>query len=322
MNEELKMSRRSKRNLAMFLVLVVAVASFFAYSCDKRASQSVRVGYLPIIASLPLHVAQDRAFFKDEDVTVELVEFADSNRLSDALATGTLDVAQTVALAPMANLEASFPGRIRIFSVSKMTKANPFDSVLVTPESGIESLRQVSGKRIGTFPGTTAAALLGYFLRRNGITAQAITPIAPPNQLAALESGSIDALHAYEPVLSLGLSRGYRRIEGSIYAALHEPAPIGCSAMSRRFERDNSDLARRFLSAFDKAVMFIRSNPQEARKILARASLVPPNVAQTCSLLDLSLTNEDMHSHIKAYIGILQEVGDVPKTVKTERLIK
>lgn len=316
------MSRRITTLTVVALGIALLVTAFFLLKKEGTPHRAIRVGYLPIIASLPLFVARDEGFFRKEGLTVDLIEFSDSNRLSDALATGMLDVAPTVALAPMANLEASFPNRIRVFSVSRMTKEDPFDAIVVRANSPVNSLKDLEAGKIGTFPGTTATALLRHFLKKRGVITSniLIIPLAPPNQLAATESGSVDALHAYEPILSLALSKGYRQIEGSIYASLHEPAPIGCSAISRKFERDNPDLAARFLSAFDSSIQFIRTHQPEARRILEASSIVPPAAAKHCSLLNLSLTTEDATLDIDAYLDILRRLGEVPKPIRASDL--
>lgn len=289
-----------KRHIVFMLTTVFMVGFMLVGTqCSQQVKRSVeqktiKVGYLPIISSLSIHIAQDNGYFEDEKLKVELIEFRDSNKLGDALAIGTLDVAPTVALVPMANLESRFPGRIRIFSVSKMTKDYPFDSILIKEKLQIQSLKDLEGRKIATFPGTTAAVLLKHFLELQNVDTSkiSIVPLSPENQLQALNSGSIDALHGYEPIVSIGLSKGFKRLYGSIYAYLNDPAPIGCSAIAKKFEKDNPKEAASFLKAFDKAVLFVRANPQKSQEVLVRRLNLP-----NCSKMQLSRSQFDYRRH-------------------------
>ena len=81
-----------------------------------------------------------------------------------------------------------------------------------------------------------------------GISGIEFVPIIPPNQLPALYSGSIDALHSYEPITTIALESGNaKRIYSSVYAEQLNNNQ-GVALISKRFISENPSLALKSIS--------------------------------------------------------------------------
>ena len=72
------------------------------------------------------------------------------------------------------NLEAQYPGRVRVVLHSKMTDDQPFDGLLVKKDSPVQSLADLKGRKVGVFPGTTALNLMKAFLKKKGIEPEGV----------------------------------------------------------------------------------------------------------------------------------------------------
>jgi ABC-type nitrate/sulfonate/bicarbonate transport system substrate-binding protein len=321
------MSKFLRASVFTAFVLVVVATIFFVWRSQNNdetpSDTTVRVGYLNITASLPLFVAEANGYFTEEGVSIETFPIQTSNQLVDGVLAGQLDGVIEASAAPVLSAEARAPGRIKIFSVSAITTEAPFDALLVR-EGGPSSLNGLEGRRIGVFPGTTATSLLRAFLEDEGVEVSNVTfaPIPPEAQLAALESGSIDALHAYEPVTTIAVQRGgVQRLHGSVYADMLSPNPQGVAFVATDFARLHPAEAAAFVRAVERALEFMRSNPAESRRILAERLNLDPRVARDTVLLYMTPHAEIPVDTLQSYADLLLRIGELSDPVRTSSML-
>lgn len=262
--------------------------------------------------------------FAAKKVPVKFTVFNSANDMINAVVAGQVDAVTGVSLVPILNLEGQHPGRVRVILHSKMTDACPYDGIVVKADSPIKSISDLPGHKVGLFPGTTAINLMNGFLKKHSVPAEKIEFVQLPasSHLSALESGAIDALHAYEPTLTTALSKGNHRIYGSIYVDLQSPSPISVSIISRDFEAKHPDETKAFISVLDEAIGIIRSTPQEARLSLGNYTKLPPEVVPVVNIVDDVLSTELNAANLQAFIDMLIRIGELPKPVKAADLIK
>jgi ABC-type nitrate/sulfonate/bicarbonate transport system substrate-binding protein len=281
---------------------------------DIKKELQVTVGYLPMVSSLTHFVALDQGFYEAEGLQVEAQQTPTSNALAQDVVSGKIDAAIELAVVPLIVRLESAPGNALIFSTSIITAENGFDGVLVKPGSSINNLEDLSGMKVGVFPGTTAEATLKTLFEQlyPDLELPVSVQINPADQLQALADGDIDALFAYEPELTEGMVKyGFEEISTSLYALQYDESPIGVGAVNSDWARNNPDAAHRFYAAIDRAVFFIRQNPLQAAKILAAATGIDEDVAKKMHIMPMSLTSEIYLDNLEGYIDILFEMGEI-----------
>lgn len=310
------------------LLLLAAALVLWAVRREQVSDepmQTVRIGYLPIVASLPIFVAAEKQIFQEQGIRAELVPFNDSNTMLNALVAGQIDVLPAVSLVPILHLEVQYPGTVRLFSHSRMRPSNAFDALITREEAQVRSVRDLSGKRIGVFPGTSARNMLKVFLAREGVDTSRVqfVQLPPPAQLASLSSGSIDALFTYEPVTTAAeLEGGFRVISGSVYASLLTPNPIGSSVVSRRYERNAPEASARVIKAIDEAVLYMRANPTEAASLLTKWASLPPPIASRVHFVDVTVGEELDMRNLQAFADLLRDVGELQAPIRMDQLAR
>lgn len=313
-----------RRWLLAAVALLVLVALLLARLRLERDKSAVRIAYAPILASLPLFVAQEQHLFARAGIVARPLSFSSSNDMVNALIAGQADVLPAVSLVPIVHLEIQHPGRARIFSHSRMSHANALDRMIVKHDSAIHELKDLQNRKIGVFPGTAAAKMFATFLHKHGVEPRSVTfvQLPPPTQLSSLESGAVDALFSYEPVTTTALMTGrYRELFGSVYADLLDPCPIGVSVVSRDFEKRHSALAQKTTSVLLEAVAFSAAHPAEARALLPRFTRIAPEVAARVNISDTTLSQQVDVSNIQRFIDLLYESGEIPERIDARRLI-
>ena len=314
----------NKRMVAVVGFLLVVSLLAVAQILREDRVPPVRIGYLPILASLPLFVAQENGYFNESGITIETVPLQSSNQLVDALLRGDIDIAVESSAAPVFMVETVDPGRVKIFSASDITVDAPFDSIVVRKESPIETLNGLEGRKVGVFPGTTATRLLKDFLVGKGINTAAMEfiQIVPQNQLPALYTGSVDALHSYEPATAIALDGGQaRRLYGSVYAEQLNHNPQGVALISAAFIGKNPLRAQKVVAAFDYAFNDIRKNDTEARRIAATAFGIGQGAVGQVVFLYMSPSSTVNGEVLQAYADMLVSLGELQKKVDVSRLL-
>lgn len=315
-----------RRALIPFFIVLVLLGQ----GCEKgkvggAAEQTkVRAAYAPNVINLQTFIAQDRDLYMKHNLVGDAKLFTSANDMITAMVSGEIDVIAAVSLVPVLNLESQKPGTIRIFSHSKMTAEKPFDSILVRQDSLIRSLEDLKGKKLAVLPGTTATNLMKVFLKRKGVDPASVQYVAlpPTSHLSSLQSGAVDALFAYEPTVTTAMQTGtVRKVFGSVYADLQPNSPIAVSVISRKFEREHPEAAKRVIAMFDEAVSVIRAEPEKCAGSLATYTKMEPEVAGKVSIIDATLSGETKTAPIQQFIDLVAEIGEIPKRLSADELL-
>ena len=245
---------------ALVLVLPVCVSG-----CTSHPPSTVRIGYLlgdP--HHLPFFVAEDKGFFKDEGINVQVVgPFAAGPAEMDALAANQLDMGY-VGVSP-AILAAA-----RKVDLSIIAGVNLEGSALVTAED-IDDVTELKSKKVATpAPGSIQYILMGMVLASDNMSFKDVElfpgTINPPDMPPALQTGRIDGYFVWEPFAAESVVSG----TGKMLVESKDiwPGHPCCVVVTRNdFAASNSSLVAAVVRAHEKAVKFIADNPAEAKTI-------------------------------------------------------
>jgi NitT/TauT family transport system substrate-binding protein len=173
-------------------------ASGSAGSATTTAStggKTLRVGYSAWPGWFPLAVADQKGFFKDAGLDVDLTYFADYTSSLDALAAGSLDVnAQTLNDTIFAVAAGADQ---RIVAVNDNSTGN--DAVIC--DSSITSVKDLKGKSVAAEAGVVDHFLLLQGLAKEGMTEADIDfhGVKTDAAAAAFAGGQFDCVAVFAP---------------------------------------------------------------------------------------------------------------------------
>jgi ABC-type nitrate/sulfonate/bicarbonate transport system substrate-binding protein len=312
-----RMLTRQSAPSVLVTILLAACAGGDSDSGPPRAG-CLRIGYLDITASAPLFVAQETGLFDSVGVCVSTEIFGTSNQLVDAIAADRIDYVVEVSAVPALALAARDPNRFAISAASTISPEEPFDAIVALRTSGIAALSDLAEGRVAVFPGTTATALLRRFLEDSGVDASSIrfVPVSPGNQLAALTSGAVDAVHAYEPTWAVALGNpAIEQVHGTVYGRQLSPNPQGVSLLSRGLTERNPEAAGRVVAAFDAAISIMRNDDSLTRGVLRERFDLPGDAVERMHLLYMAPSDSVDWVSLAEYADLLvsaQELDVAP----------
>ncbi|MFJ4156741.1 ABC transporter substrate-binding protein [Pseudomonas sp. NPDC089752] len=198
--------------LACLTVLQLWILSPAAIA-DTAHKVKIGVGGQATLYHLPLAVAVEKGYFKDEGLEVEIVDFAGGGKAVQALVADGVDV---VAGAFEHTLRTQARGlSMQAFVVAS---AAPQIAMVVSQDAlpGYQSLAQLRGKTIAiSAPGSGTHMVATLLLNQAGVRSEDVSFIGlgtGPAAIDALVSGKVQALVNTEPLISLLEQRAGMRV--------------------------------------------------------------------------------------------------------------
>ena len=302
--------------LANIIILVLAITSATGCSSRNNETVKVRIGYEAILSDYTFFVAYENGYFEDEGLDVEVIKFNTTNEQLLALLSGQVDMIPNSSMALLLSAEVEHPGRFSVF----MAHGDLGNKILVRNDSQITSVEQLSGAKIGTFPGTTMLtyaniSLAPYF---NPSEFPTIVGMQPPNLVEALTSGQVDAIYAVEPIVSVAIQRvGAREIMNNPLGNIMSPFTGGASVLRKKFVDEHPDESAAIIRAMNRAVDYIRENDSESRAILAKYTGFKNELLQSSTLGYIWKLDEIDRNAIQRLAEILADAGVVEEEVDT-----
>ena len=170
----------------------------------EKSKLTIAVGDKNLFYYLPLTIAEQLGYFKDEGLQVEVPDFAGGSKALQALVGGSADVVSgayehTINMQAKNQIIESFvlQGRAPQIVLAVSTKTMP----------GYKSLADLKGKKIGvTAPGSSTSMMASYVLAKAGLKPSDVSFIgvgAASGAITAVKSGQVDAIANLDPVITM-----------------------------------------------------------------------------------------------------------------------
>src|SRR3954449_6197286 len=241
--------------------LAGAIAAAAATASPARAADKVVVGTGGSASDAPFYLAQDKGFFKDEGLEVDLIVLDSGAKVIAPLGTGELDVGSGALSVGFWN--ALIRGvKFRIVADRGHTEPGYlYQTVFMRKDlidSGFKSLKDLKGMRMGfAAQGVTALSLLNEATKFAGIRFEDVIPVylSFPQQIAALQNKALDGTMLIEPQATVAVNAGY----GARFMDTNEFYPhqqISVIFYSEKFALQRKDVAGRFMRAWLRGARF------------------------------------------------------------------
>jgi ABC-type nitrate/sulfonate/bicarbonate transport system substrate-binding protein len=263
------------KKLPPFLVLALAAALGLTGPRAEAQAPKFNVGAVNNTGGLVVFIAVDKGFFARQGLDAKVVVRNTGPEISKALDAGEIDVgAANVSNIPVA-LERGLNVRAIVgyvgSSYSKATDDNML-GILAHPDSGITSIAELKGKRVGTTFGSINDMYLVEILRKHGVPETAVNRInsTPAAMVPLFDTGKVDAMAVWEPYLTRMLDK----VKGARLLVRGGDRVCFCAAAHGKPEviyRDR-EVTQKYVNAMAAAARFVRDpkNLDEVAAIGAR----------------------------------------------------
>ncbi|MBM4262866.1 MAG: ABC transporter substrate-binding protein [Deltaproteobacteria bacterium] len=259
--------------LTAFRLLLIALATFL--SSASVAQDKIVIAYPSrSIASIDLYIAQERGFFRQENLAADVVQVR-GNIAVTALLSGETHAINNVGTLTRAMQRSDLPTKV----VAQSLKKNMF--WLVT-KPDIKSLSEMKGKIFGitTFGGSQHSSANRHLLKAGLDPDKDVTVIIGgdvPAQLQSLLSGVIHLAALSPPTVILARDKFKLKLHAN---TLDDAANLQNGlAVSEKLLRERRDLVKRMLRARARGARYLFENERGAAEVLAKYLGVDMSVA-------------------------------------------
>ncbi len=200
-------------NYCKIFVLVLALGLALLTGCsdqEKEQSAPVKFGVLPIVDNLPFWVAEEKGYFADEGVKVELVPFDSAMERDSAISAKQVDG----ALGDILALAAMNGGGVPAKAVALGQGVTPVEgrfALLSAPGSGITKPEQLKGVEVAVSLNSIIEYVTDKLLLDQGFSQDEIKKTAIPKipaRVEALLSGQVQAAVLPDPPAAIAELKG------------------------------------------------------------------------------------------------------------------
>lgn len=240
----------------------------------EKSKSAIRVGLYNTACkpdNLPYIVAKDKGYFEGIDISETFSDYQNKPEFYDENLDKNFDFL-VAGRAEVYYLESILPGKWNAFTGVIDTKDQSSYAVITKKEFTGTGLGSLKGKTIGLMgsSGKARTVLMNLILEKQGLDPKDF--IMKDASVEDLESGKVDALYLREPQLAIALSQDKYKVlvDNPVTANIMSPWPMGFSAVSSDFSKENPELTSKAISAWYRGIDFIRSNPKEAEEYQAK----------------------------------------------------
>jgi len=274
--------------------------------------KALRVGYQK---NGVLVIARQQAVLEKKltpfGIDVKWVEFASGPPMLEAMNAGSVDLGQVGDSPPI--FAQSAGANIVYVAGQPITNGQ---GILVKPDSGIRTLADLKGKRIGFTKGSSAHNVTVMALEKAGLTYNDITPVylSPPDAVAALTRGSIDVWSVWDPYYAIGQRHGGQTLVEASDLGKTNSFYIG----NRDFATRNPRILREVLATLAEAADWAESHRDQVAKSLAEITGVDleiQTIAANRSSFAIGKVTDDIVATQQAVANRFFKLGLIPKPI-------
>ncbi len=248
-----------------------AVAAFSVLPLQAGAAEELKIGYqktgLPVIARQQGVIEKA---LEAKGVKVSWVEFTAGPPLVEALNVGSINVGWTGDAPPIFGQAAGSA----IVYVAALPSNGKGEAIFTKPESGIKSVADLKGKKVGVGKGTSAHNLLVAALEKNGrkFSDIEVTYLSPADAAAAFASDKIDAWAVWDPFYAIAETR-YKPVT---LARTSDVLAVSTYFLANRdYAKSHGDTINTTIDALGEAAKWSAANRDKVAAALHEVTGVP-----------------------------------------------
>ncbi len=259
------------------VILAALLSGCAPVPAAKPEDPKLRIGLLPIVDVVPLYIADQNGYFKEQGIQVQLVPTKSAQERDVLMQTGQIDGVLNDSISTgIFNKDAS---KIKIVRKARQSYPNaPQYRILAGPNSPIKSAADLKGVPIGVSQNSVIQYITDRLLEAQGLAPADIKDeqvAAIPVRYEQLMNGNLKAATLPDPLGQGALAGGAHLIvDDSTYPQYSQ------SFLSFRTDvlQSKPNTVKKFLAAWEKSIKEINANPEKYQDVLNDKANVPQAV--------------------------------------------
>lgn len=265
----------------MMILVMVGCAKGETQPEVKEENQTIRLGVMSASDAAPILLAQEKGYFEEAGVDLQLEIFTNGATKQSSIQAGELDAAMLSMIQFLNNVKGGLKAKITT------TTDGTFPIVL---GKGFEEKTDV---KVGLMEVSVTNFLADQYLADYNVEKVFINEM--PVRLQMLLEGQLDMAVLPEPLASNAQFKG---LEKRVYGEPDDFTP-NAIVFTDEFIENNPNTVAHFHEAYNKAVLDIQVNPEEAKDILISKLELNPEIKELIVLPTYHETRVPTEAYLK-----------------------
>ena len=243
--------------LVLLSLMLVIMSGCGSQSADngKKDLQPLTIGLMPDTDSLPFIIAQEKGYFAEEGVQVDIQQFKSAMDRDSALQSGNLDGAVSDMLAVAFAKSGGF-------DVKVTSRTDGSYRLIAGKDETAKSVKELAGKDVSVSRNTIIEYVTDMILAKENMAGDSINKVIIPQiptRLEMLQNGNLAAATLPEPMASIAVHNGCHLITGSDELGINP----GVIVMMDKALTDKKASVQAMYRAYNKAVKYLNETPRD-----------------------------------------------------------
>lgn len=246
-------------SMVLALILPFSTVACSANTPDKKNSEpktSLSIGIMPDLDSIPIIIAENNGYFKDEGLDFKLQSFKSAADRDAAIQSGQIDGAISDMLAAIFFNDNKFEVKI----TSRTDGSYKLIAGSTSKISDISDISDITGKSVGLSKNTIIEYLTDRVVESSNLDINSIEKVVIPKiptRLEMLNAGKLDMAMLPEPLATTAVSSG-----GKILVSSNDlNIDAGVIVFTKASMESKENEIKAFYAAYNKAVKYLKDEP-------------------------------------------------------------
>jgi NitT/TauT family transport system substrate-binding protein len=237
--------------------LSIAAPAASAQPAPLNPRIALKVGAIGAVSDAGIFIAQEKGYFRDDGLDVEIVGFKAAPQILPAIATGEVQVSGSAVTPALFNAFARGITMKLVADKGQVAQGFGFAAIVIRSDLAdtIRDFKDLKGRKFAVMgKGVSSTTQLGKALERGGIEPNEVELIelGLPEMVAALGNKAIDGATLLEPFITFATARNV----GIRWKGMEDFLPFtgqnGVIIYSQQFTQEQPEAAKRWMAAYLK----------------------------------------------------------------------
>jgi len=313
------MAVRSRR-IVVLLVGVMLASLLVGCVPVKPDDNKLKVSLIPVLDTIPVLVAQQNGYFKEQGIEVESVPVKSPQEQNALVQAGQVDGMLTdLVVVGIFNKQA--PQVKAVYTSRRPFPDAPLFRILASPKANINGPADVKGVPIGISQNTvieylTSRLLEGAGLKPEDIKVEEVNAI--PVRFEQLLNGNLKAATLPDPLAQGAIAAGAKLVADDT-----KRPELSQSVLAFRTEALNNkpNTVKKFLVAWEKAVKELNAHPEKYQSLMIEQGRVPKSIENSYKMPPFPEKGVPSESEVADVLAWMKAKGLVARDVPYQDMV-
>jgi NitT/TauT family transport system substrate-binding protein len=313
------MAVRSRR-IVVLLVGIMLAAVLVGCVPVKPEDNNLKVSLIPVLDTIPVLVAQQNGYFKEQGIEVEAVPVKSPQEQNALVQAGQVDGMLT-DLVVVGIFNKQTPQVKAVYTSRRPFPDAPLFRILAGPKANINGPADVKGVPIGISQNTvieylTSRLLEGAGLKPDEIKGEEVNAI--PVRFEQLLNGNLKAATLPDPLAQGAIAAGAKLVADDT-----KRPELSQSVLAFRTEvlNSKSNTVKKFLVAWEKAVKELNAHPEKYQSLLIEQGRVPKSIENSYKMPPFPEKGVPSESEVADVLAWMKAKGLVARDVPYQDMV-